>query len=526
MRWSFVLIVLSLSALATNAASQGAVATLAEKPVADWRQLVIDTDLLGNYYVENGAPVWTENGGPSKRATELIDAIGKSAEDGLDAVDYLPRALRSLPELSGERDAAGYELAMSQAFVQFARDLHAGRTSPSVSAPDIVIARKPVDAAAWLAVVNEQGVHAALQALRPNHPQYFQLRRMLVGYRSLAERGGWRGIPEGPTLKPGMTDERIGQMRANLAARGYSGINGTDPDFYDDDLLAAVKHFQKRHGLDVDGFAGPATVRALNISVETRVAQIIVNMERWRWLPSDLGPDHVFVNQAAFELFYIRARETIDRRRIIVGKPFHKSPMFSDLISYAEFNPTWTVTPSIARNEFLPKLRKDPGYLARNNYLLYAGWGANAPIVDPYSIDWAGVSPGRFGYKIVQQPGPKNALGYVKFIFPNKFNVYLHDTPSRQLFASTGRAFSHGCIRVQGPIKLAEKLFAADGTLSPERIKKILGSRKTKRALFKTKVPVHLAYFTTWIDEDGLPNFFADVYGRDELVSRILFESA
>ncbi len=526
MRWPFVLIVLSFFVSSAIAASQDVVATLAEKPVADWRQVVVDTDLLDSYYSEGGAPIWTKNGKPTKRAVELIDAIGKSAEDGLDAVDYLPRALRSLPELSGDHDIAGYELAMSQAFVKFARDIHSGRTSPSVSAPDIVIARKPLEAAVWLTAVKERGVEAALQALRPSHPQYFQLRRMLAGYRSLADRGGWRAISEGPTLKPGMADERIGQMRANLAARGYSGIDGGDRNYYDDDLLAAVKHFQKRHGLDVDGFAGPATVKALNISVEARVAQIIVNMERWRWLPSDLGQDHVFVNQAAFELFYVRESKTIDRRRIIVGKPFHKSPMFSDLISYAEFNPTWTVTPSIARNEFLPKLRKDPGFLARNNYLLYAGWGANAPVVDPYSVDWAGVSPGRFSYKIVQQPGPKNALGYVKFIFPNKFNVYLHDTPSRQLFASTGRAFSHGCIRVQGPIKLAEKLFAADGTLSSARIKAILGSRKTKRALFKTKVPVHLAYFTTWIDDNGLPHFFNDVYGRDDLVSRILFESA
>lgn len=526
MRYLLFLLVLLVAAPA-SAAPDDAIATMAGKQVADWRQLVIDIDPLSGAYADGfDAAVWVEDGNPSIRAAELIDAITRASEDGLEAVDYLPRALRTLPDLTDERDAAGYELAMSQAFISFARDLHAGRTSPSVSAPDIVIARKPVNAAAWLEMVRKSGVEAALQALRPKHPQYFQLRRMLVGYRDLAERGGWKPVDEGPTLKPGMNDERIGQMRVNLMARGYSGIGSDDPQFYDNDLLSAVEHFQRRHGLDVDGFVGPATISALNISADERVAQIIVNMERWRWLPTDLGKRHVFVNQAAFEMFFIRASKTVDRRRIIVGKPFHKSPMFSDLISYAEFNPTWTVTPNIARNEFLPKLRKDPGYLARNNYLLYGGWGANAPVIDPYSIDWASIPPSKFSYKIVQQPGPKNALGKVKFIFPNKFNVYLHDTPSRQLFASTGRAFSHGCIRVQGPLEFAEKLFAADGTLTPAKISSIVEARKTKRALLQTKVPVHLAYFTTWIDENGLPHFFNDVYGRDDLVSRILFESA
>lgn len=527
MRLLSILLVLLSVATPTTAAPDDAIATMSGKQVADWRQIVINTEPLSGVYANGiGAAVWIEDGSPSVRAVELIDAIARAGEDGLEAADYLPRSLQSLPELSGESDVAGYELAMSQAFINFARDLHAGRTSPSVSAPDIVIARKPVDAAAWLEMVRKSGVEAALQQLRPKHPQYFQLRRMLDGYRSLAERGGWKPIDEGPTLKPGMSDERIGQMRANLVARGYSGIDGAESSFYDDDLLAAVQHFQKRHGLDIDGYAGPATISALNVSADERVAQIIVNMERWRWLPADLGKRHVFVNQAAFEMFFIRASKTVDRRRIIVGKPFHKSPMFSDLISYAEFNPTWTVTPNIARNEFLPKLRKDPGYLARNNYLLYRGWGANAPVVDPYSVDWAEVSPSKFSYKIVQQPGPKNALGKVKFIFPNKFSVYLHDTPSRQLFASTGRAFSHGCIRVQGPIRFAEKLFDADGTLTPAKISSILEARKTKRTLLKTKVPVHLAYFTAWIDDDGLPLFFNDVYGRDDLVSRILFESA
>ena len=287
-----------------------------------------------------------------------------------------------------------------------------------------------------------------------------------------------------------MNDPRVAQMRANLKARGYSGIDNPDPDTYDDNILAVVEHFQRRHGLDADGVAGPKTIAAMNVTAEQRVRQIIVNLERWRWLPAALGSRHVFVNQAGFELFLVDRDKVVARHKVIVGKPFHQTPMFSDKIAYAEFNPTWTVTPAIAVAEFLPKLRKDPGYLKRNGYVLYGGWGAGAPVIDPWSVNWDAVSSKKFPYRIVQQPGPKNALGVVKFMFPNKFNVYLHDTPSRQLFAATGRAFSHGCIRLHEPVKFANTLFALDNSLKPADIKKLIDG-KNRRVLLH--VVLHLA---------------------------------
>ena len=254
---------------------------------------------------------------------------------------------------------------------------------------------------------------------------------MLKGYRALASKGGWPAIDKGGALKPGMTDPRVGQMRANLKARGYAGIDNAQANFYDDNIVAVVEHFQRRNGLEADGVAGPKTIAAMNVTADERVRQIIVNMERWRWLPEQLGSRYVFVNQAGFEMFLVDKGQVVDRHKVIVGKPFHKTPMFSDKIAYAEFNPTWTVTPAIAAAEFLPKLRADPGYLARNDYVLYGGWGAGAPVIDPWSVDWNSVGGKKFPYRIVQQPGPKNALGVVKFMFPNKFNIYLHDTPSQ-----------------------------------------------------------------------------------------------
>ena len=372
-------------------------------------------------------------------AAELLEALTRADEDGLDPDDYLTLQLLETDRLSSDQDAAGYELAMSQAFLTFARDLHAGQTSPNVGASNIVIARKPVDAAAWLAFVRDEGVEAALEKLRPNHPQYFQLRQMLKGYRALAAKGGWPAIQMGSTLKPGMKDPRVAQMRANLRARGYSGIDNPDPEQYDDGLVAVVAHFQHRHGLDDDGVAGPKTIAAMNVTADQRVRQIVVNMERWRWLPDELGSRHVFVNQAGFEMFLVDKGQGDrppqgDRRQAV--------PQDADVLRQDRL---CRVQPDLDgdagdRGGRVPAqiAQADPGYLARNDYVLYGGWGAGAPVIDPWSVDWNAVGSKKFPYRIVQQPGPKNALGVVKFMFPNKFNIYLHDTPSRQLFARPG----------------------------------------------------------------------------------------
>ncbi len=257
-----------------------------------------------------------------------------------------------------------------------------------------------------------------------------------------------------------------------------------------------------------------------------KAQQIIVNMERWRWLPRNLGERHVMVNQAAFEMYIVENGKTVDRRRVVVGKPFHKTPMFSHAIEYAEFNPTWTISRSIAGNEFLPKLKKDPGYLERNNYKLYTSWEADAPSMNANTVDWNSVNPKKFPYRIVQQPGENNALGNVKFIFPNKYEVYLHDTQSKNLFSESSRAFSHGCIRVENPLEFAEKLYAGEGTLNSSKIKELVSSEETKRVDMKEPIPVHLAYFTVWIDDSGDAKFHKDVYGRDALVGKILFGGA
>jgi murein L,D-transpeptidase YcbB/YkuD len=469
------------------------------------------------------APIWVDDGGINARGRELLKSVAKADDDGLTAADYLAGLPQDLSTLSGDEALAGLELVLSDIMLKFGRDLYAGRTTPAVTSPDIVIARKRFDPGIWLAAARQDGAKKLFSTLRPAHPQYAQLRQLLAGYRSLAARGGWPKVSKGDVLKPGMSAPRVLELRANLVDRGYSGLDVAEPEVFDDGLKSVITHMQRRHGLGADGVVGPATLRAMNVSAEQRVAQLIINLERWRWLPRSLGARHILVNQAGFEMFLMQGRKLVDRRRVIIGKPFHKTPMFSDEIIYAEFNPTWTVPSSIAGNEMLPKLKKNPGYLASKGYKLYTSWKAGAPAMNAWTIDWYAVNPKRFPYRIVQGPGPKNALGQVKFIFPNKFNVYLHDTPSRQLFARTGRAFSHGCIRVHKPLEFAKKLFQQTGRKGKTSIKSILASKKQTRVKLKTKMPVHLAYFTTWVDDNGVPLFFNDVYGRDKLVGSLLF---
>jgi L,D-transpeptidase YcbB len=490
----------------------------------EWRGVTVDLNKVMPYYVRPDAgTIFVEGNHLSDVGSELVAALGRAGEDGLDTGDYVARPFGSLNRLTGDDDAAGAELALAQAYLKFARDLHVGRSTPSMSDTNIVIARKAIDPTKLLADARVNGVETTIDALRPRHVQYGKLRAMLASYYSYQSLGGWDPISAGPSLKPGMVSPRVAELRASLAARGFKSLSSGNAQTFDAKLVEAVKRYQRSSGIEPDAVVGKGTVQILNVPVEKRIRQIVVNMERWRWLPVDLGARHVFVNQAGFELFLVNKGEVVDNRRVIVGKPFHQTPMFSDKIGYLEFNPTWTVTPDIAATEFLPKLQKDPGYLAANDFVLYASTADNAPEIDPYSVDWNSVSPTKFKYRIVQQPGDKNALGYVKFMFPNKRNIYLHDTPSRQLFASTGRAFSHGCIRVHDALGFAEKVMGIDQGMSRAKIDAIVGTSELTRVPLKTKIPIHLAYFTVWISDDGVVQFFPDIYGRDQQVADIIY---
>jgi murein L,D-transpeptidase YcbB/YkuD len=368
-----------------------------------------------------------------------------------------------------------------------------------------------------------------LATLAPDSREYRRLKHALSAYRVLARKGGWQALPGGETLKPGMSDPRVPLLRERLIQLGDLAptiVVGELTLFYDDSLVQAVKRFQYRHGLDQDGAVGKQTLAALNVPVEARIAQMLLNLERRRWMAEDRPGSYIFVNLADFELKVVDGERTILDTRVVVGTPYHRTPVFSGEMTYLELNPYWNVPPSIARKEILPKIKQDVSYLAQQNMRVFSGWDGAASELDPTAINWLAVSPGSFPYKLRQDPGEGNALGRIKFMFPNRFNVYLHDTPSRALFQRTVRSFSHGCIRVQHPQALAELLLRDDPDWTPERIKAAIASGERRVVTLNNPMPVYITYLTAWVNKDGSVHFRDDIYGRDKRLAQALHLSA
>jgi murein L,D-transpeptidase YcbB/YkuD len=356
---------------------------------------------------------------------------------------------------------------------------------------------------------------------QPQIPEYAALKNALQKYRQVAKRGGWPVIPPGELLKLGVRDARVVFLRGRLAATdGAPPIAaGGDETLFDEELAKALKLFQSRHGLEPDAVAGQNTLFQLNIPAAERVQQIVANMERWRWMPEQLGQHYVIVNIAGFELKRVRIGAVEERMRVVVGKPYRRTPVFSEEMKYLEINPYWNVPHSIATREELPKLQEDPGARAAAGFEAVRG----DEVVDVRSIDWSKYSTANFPFRLRQKPGPNNALGRIKFMFPNRFNVYLHDTPSRSLFERAQRAFSHGCIRLARPIDLAEQILTQKPDWPRSRIEQVLASGERTNVGLHQPIPVHITYATAWLRADQTMHFAPDIYKRDEHLRRALF---
>jgi murein L,D-transpeptidase YcbB/YkuD len=299
------------------------------------------------------------------------------------------------------------------------------------------------------------------------------------------------------------------------------GTEAGNPAVFDAELESAVKRFQARHGLEPDGLVGGDTLAALNVPVRDRIRQIRVNLERRRWLPDDLGERHIMVNIAGFEMSVVDAGEIVMRQRVIVGRDYRQTPVFSGRMTYLVLNPSWEVPHSIASRDLLREVQADQRYIDRMGFDIFRGWGANQQRIDAAEVDWQALSPQRMPYRFRQRPGPLNALGQVKFMFPNKHAVYLHDTPSRELFNRAERAFSSGCIRVQEPLALADHLLAGSERWSPDALRQALDSRREMTVALPQAMPVHLQYLTAW-GSDGRLELRRDIYNRDAAVADAL----
>ncbi|MBX2804520.1 MAG: L,D-transpeptidase family protein [Hyphomicrobiales bacterium] len=473
-----------------------------------------DVKGLKSYYdSEDARLVWIDGGGLNETARDgLRTAFDRADEFGLNRRDY------RLPDANSSDSAealAETELRYSLAALTYATHAQTGRFNPNElnrKFIDVKVGSPKASAILTKLAVERDEIAQQLESFHPTHEQFGALRKKLLEVRRAATAGKVRQrVPDGPSLGGETRHPHIEIVRERLGIDLPEDDSG--PDFYDVNLEAAVRAFQEQKGLRPDGIIGRNTREALNVgTIPVSVETILANMERWRWVPREFGKRHVFVNIPEYKFRVMSRGKIIHQERIVTGSPKHRTPIFSDTMETIVFNPYWNIPRSILVNEIIPAERKNPGYVERSN--LEVIWQGRRS-VDPYRVDWYEVNPNKLFLR--QRPGRSNALGQVKFLFPNKHAVYMHDTPTKHLFNRATRAYSHGCIRVRNPLEFA-RLLLTDQGWSTSRIERTLHSAYDQHVRLEQKLPVHITYFTAWVDEDGEILGYRDVYGYDRQV--------
>jgi murein L,D-transpeptidase YcbB/YkuD len=470
--------------------------------------------IAGLYELRGFTPIWDT----AERRSDLTGELSAAARHGFRPEDFDTDALLVLAAAADAGDPtaiATFDIAATEAAARLLHHLYYGKVDPASLDADWAFDRafQPGDPAK---IVNQYldvaSYSALIYDLELSHPAYLRMQEGLEILLDIASRGGWPQVPGGDVLKPGMEDARIPALRQRLLASGDLEGVASDITLYDPPLEAAVRVFQLRHGLEPDGVIGAKTYQALNRTVEERIDQMRVSLERARWTLRDLGDHYVFVNIGGAETFYVRDNVMVWYTRSVVGQAYRKTPLFQDQISYVEVNPTWTVPQSIFLKDKLPRIREDLTYLDRGGYRVVDRDGAT---LDLTSVNWMAENP---GVTLVQEPGADNALGLIKFMFPNEHSVYLHDTNDRGLFDRAERNLSSGCVRIEDPFELADLLLRGSADWSPEKRDQILASGKTTRIDLPRPVPIVLTYYTAWVDETGTLQFREDIYERDQAV--------
>jgi L,D-transpeptidase YcbB len=462
------------------------------------------------YRARNGQAAWVGSKQPLRQGIALHEATGRSWEDGLPPARYghelaaagltrlAARGKARLPDSLAVRNLAELDLLLTEGFNRLARDLVAGMLSPSQAGLDYRIdAEAPPADLILNRVIAGEAPAAIVAQLRPSIPQYERMRTALLAFHELESQGDWALLHTDETLREGDRDTAVAQLRerfiagmdAGEAALARSG--SADPALFDADLKRAVQRFQDRHAIEADGAIGTTTLRELNYTLAERIAELQLNLDRWRWLPNDLGERYVLVNIAGFELEVVEHGRVIEAMNVVVGQESNETPIFADSIRYVVVNPYWNVPDGIMERTIRPAMALDPQYLARNDMEIFEG-------------------------RVRQRPGPQNSLGRYKFIFPNDHDVYLHDTPDGHLFSRTQRAFSSGCVRLERPRDFARLLLRLQSSHDPDSLDDILASGSEKWIRLERPLPVFLLYFTAWAQDDGSVRFHRDVYGRSE----------
>ncbi len=476
-------------------------------------------DAIKDFYAKRDfKPLWFDNAGVSPRGKALLAALAKADDHGIGPATYGMPKLAERAAKAGAKEREEVEIELTVAYLGYAGDIISGTVSnPRRVGGTFRDAKRPDTKKLLDDAAAAPDMAKFLENLPPDTRRYKSVLAALHKYREFEKKGGWPRVDAGPTLKSGMKHPRVAQVRKRLLVTGDLASMGGEADLFDGALVTAVKKFQLRHGLIDDGNVGAGTVAEMNVPAKDRVEQLVINLERRRWLAGYLGDRYIYVNIADHDLKIVEKGKTVYTSRVVVGRPFHETPVFSATMQYIELNPYWNVPYSIATKELLPVIKKAPGYLPSNEYLLLARMGDNNSAIDPASVDWSQYGPGNFPFHIRQQPGPRNALGTAAFIFPNPHNVFIHDTPNRSIFSLEDRYFSHGCVRVQNPWNLAIFLLKEQdgGQWTEDRIRKVVETREQTKINLKNPIAVHITYLTGWAEQDGTVHFRKDAYKRD-----------
>ncbi len=473
-------------------------------------------------------PVWMDVHGLSSQGEDLLRVIGECANDGLDPDDYLlppqitpwidPVDFSDTIDPSDLKWHIQLDVALTEALLRYATHLSRGRIAPPTRSPIRLMDQPskardlPTDLAA---AVKADRLNAFLEELQPGQRAYRRLKSALGQHERIRASGGWPLVPSGPALHRGDQGPRVSALRSRLTlSQDLTAHPPLGADSYDQTLEAAVMRFQHRHGLEPDGVVGKQTLAALSVPLESRIRQLRLNMERWRWYPDSLGRRYLMVNVPDYTLSVMEDGWEVRRMRAIVGKQRRQTPILSARMTYLEFNPYWNIPRKIARKDILPKILNDPEYLIKQGIKVYGSWDRDTPALDPHGIAWDRLTRTYFPYRLRQDPSRHNALGQVKFMFPNRQSIYIHDTPAKSLFDRPQRAYSSGCVRVENPLALAQYLLR-DQHWDRSRLEAAIDAGRQRSVVLKRPVPVFLVYFTAWVGESGGVHFRQDVYGRD-----------
>jgi len=486
------------------------------------------------------------------QAQTLLNVVAKAKDDGLDPKKYQDSGLpKLLAEFKTVQDSTRrnqlerqIDVALSGTYFTWASDYYRGVANPRDTKNEAwKVKRNKIKLdRALLTILRERESTYPYYDFAPLHPEYDHLKKALSLLRARQQAGGWPALPSATNLRPGQTSPVVGLLRQRLLGNETAGPTApaaepgqalpvvnkepapTAAEAYGPELVNAVKGFQRDAGLPPTGIINGETLRQLNVPLATRIDQVILNMERWRWLPKKFEPDYLLVNIPEYRLYVYEQNKEVMTMRVIVGKTLNATPVFSDKLEYVVLSPYWNVPFSIIDKELRYKLAANPNYLDRLDMEVVKGYGRRATVIDPATVDWANVTQATFKYTLRRRPGPKNDLGEVKFIFPNSNDIYLHDTPHGELFSQTARNFSHGCVRVEEPVKLATYLLRDYPQWDQATIQDTIAQRREKYVTLKEKLPVYLVYLTAWADADGHVHFRNDIYGHDKSLAKEYFD--